>query len=149
MLRRNINDVIRNFMNPSWTWLFCLNIQVRLITCEITMCHYWMCCNCVNRSYRDRTGKMRSFWEANRPLVPMLMCLIVCAIWAYHSPTDIISRDPRAYFLMTGTIFSNICVSWHAMCSKQYIFEGFLQSDCVKNTHTLNCQCAGTCLFSS
>ncbi|XP_046679620.1 ethanolaminephosphotransferase 1-like [Homalodisca vitripennis] len=63
----------------------------------------------IYKSYRDKTGKMRSMWEANRPLQPVLLFLGVCAIWAYHSPTDIISRDPRAYYLMSGTIFSNIC----------------------------------------
>lgn len=63
----------------------------------------------IYKSYRDRTGKMRSFWEAYRPLVPVLSFLFICAVWVYYSPSDIISRDPRAFYLTSGTIFSNIC----------------------------------------
>lgn len=76
---------------------------------SLHMC--WCIDYCMRRSYRDRTGKMRSFWEANRPLIPVLVFLCICATWAYHSPSDIISRDPRAFYLMSGTIFSNLCVS--------------------------------------
>uniref|UniRef100_A0A1B6CBA2 Ethanolaminephosphotransferase 1 n=1 Tax=Clastoptera arizonana TaxID=38151 RepID=A0A1B6CBA2_9HEMI len=63
----------------------------------------------IYKSYRDRTGKMLSFWEANRPLVPVIWFLSICAIWVSYSPTDIISRDPRAFYLTSGTIFSSIC----------------------------------------
>jgi hypothetical protein len=32
-------------------------------------------------------------------------------IWVNISPTNILERDPRIFFMMSGAIFSNICVS--------------------------------------
>nr|CAD7428072.1 unnamed protein product [Timema monikensis] len=60
-------------------------------------------------SYKNQTGKMRTFWEANRPLVPVLLFLILSTLWVTCSPVDIIELDPRFIYLTTGTIFSNIC----------------------------------------
>ncbi|XP_026315589.1 ethanolaminephosphotransferase 1 isoform X2 [Hyposmocoma kahamanoa] len=62
----------------------------------------------IYKSYRDRTGKMRSFWEAVRPLVPVLTFFTLSALWAIYSPTNIIERGPRLFYLLIGTIFSNI-----------------------------------------
>ncbi|XP_049788920.1 ethanolaminephosphotransferase 1-like [Schistocerca nitens] len=63
----------------------------------------------VYKSYRDGTGKMRPFTEAVRPLVPVLYFLTLCTLWVLKSPGDIINTDPRSVYLVTGTIFSNIC----------------------------------------
>lgn len=60
------------------------------------------------RSYKEKTGKMRNFVECMRPLVPLLLFMAISLIWAHHSPNRIIDTDPRAVFLLTGTIFSNI-----------------------------------------
>ena len=60
------------------------------------------------RSHKDKTGKMRTFKEAMRPLVPLLLFLLVSIVWAHKSPNNIIETDPRAVYLLTGTIFSNI-----------------------------------------
>lgn len=60
------------------------------------------------RSYKDKTGKMRTFVECVRPLIPLLLFLGVSILWAHKSPNRIIETDPRAVYLLTGTIFSNI-----------------------------------------
>ncbi|KAJ9582705.1 hypothetical protein L9F63_022946, partial [Diploptera punctata] len=60
-------------------------------------------------SYRDGTGKMRTFSEAMRPLVPVIVFLVICSIWVFYSPYDVVNKDPRCVYLVTGTIFSNIC----------------------------------------
>lgn len=60
------------------------------------------------RSYKDKTGKMRSFVECVRPLIPLILFLAVSIAWAHKSPNRIIETDPRAVYLLTGTIFSNI-----------------------------------------
>lgn len=60
------------------------------------------------RSYKDKTGKMRSFTECVRPLIPLLLFLAVSILWAHKSPNRIVETDPRAIYLLTGTIFSNI-----------------------------------------
>ncbi|CAG9119640.1 unnamed protein product [Plutella xylostella] len=62
----------------------------------------------IYKSYRDKTGKMRSFTEAVRPLVPLVLFFLLSSYWALYSPTDIISRGPRLFYIVTGTIFSNI-----------------------------------------
>ncbi|ETN62384.1 phosphatidyltransferase [Anopheles darlingi] len=60
------------------------------------------------RSYKDRTGKMRTVKEAMRPLFTYGTFMFVCLLWVFVSPSDIMNRDPRAVYIMTGTIFSNI-----------------------------------------
>lgn len=62
-------------------------------------------------SYRDRTGHMRTFSEAVRPLVPLLLFLTLTTVWVVNSPSNILQREPRIVYFLTGTIFSNISVS--------------------------------------
>ena len=61
-------------------------------------------------SYRDRTGYMRPFREAVRPLISMMLLFSLSLVWVLKSP--ILNLDPRAVYFLIGTIFSNICVSW-------------------------------------
>lgn len=65
----------------------------------------------IYKSYRDRTGKMRSFAEAMRPMVAVIVFMIISTVWVVTSPANIVDLDPRAVYFVTGTIFSNICVS--------------------------------------
>lgn len=60
------------------------------------------------RSYAEKTGKMRNFVECVRPLVPLSIFLLIIITWLNYSPTDIINNHPRAVYLLTGTILSNI-----------------------------------------
>lgn len=62
------------------------------------------------RSYRDKTGKMRSFMEAIRPLIPLTVFFLISCLWAIFSPNNIIDKDPRMFYILAGTIFSNISV---------------------------------------
>lgn len=62
-------------------------------------------------SYRDKTGHMRSFNEAIRPLIPLLIFFVICTVWVIGSPTNILQKEPRVMYFLTGTIFSNISVS--------------------------------------
>ncbi|XP_031632846.1 ethanolaminephosphotransferase 1 isoform X2 [Contarinia nasturtii] len=59
-------------------------------------------------SYRKRTGKMRPFIEAVRPLFPFLTLFAITTIWVLGSQNDILSKEPRMLFLLFGTVFSNI-----------------------------------------
>lgn len=59
--------------------------------------------------YRERTGKMRTFAEAARPLWPFVTFMALFLYWAHAS--RVIDTDPRAMYLLSGTIFSNISVS--------------------------------------
>ncbi|CAH1126507.1 unnamed protein product [Ceutorhynchus assimilis] len=62
----------------------------------------------IYKSYRDKTGHMRTFPEAVRPLIPLVGVFSITLLWVMTSPWDILDRDPRAVFLLMGTIFSNI-----------------------------------------
>ncbi|XP_063363203.1 ethanolaminephosphotransferase 1 [Cydia amplana] len=82
----------------------------------------------IYKSYRDGTGKMRSLNEALRPLYPVAVFFAVSSLWALRSPSDIVDRAPRLFYILTGTIFSNIncrlivaqmsgtrCSAWNAL----------------------------------
>lgn len=68
-----------------------------------------------HRSYRDKTGMMRPCFEAAKPLYPLVSLFIISTTWAYLSPNFILKHDPRVFFMITGTIFSNFSVSWCAL----------------------------------
>ncbi|XP_015520663.1 ethanolaminephosphotransferase 1 isoform X1 [Neodiprion pinetum] len=63
----------------------------------------------IYKSYRDKTGKMRSFPEAVRPLVPATIFFTIATFWVIYSPNNIMEKDPRMIYFAIGTIFSNIC----------------------------------------
>lgn len=65
----------------------------------------------IYRSYKYKTGKMRTPIEAARPFFPFITYLALFMFWAYKSPKNIMDIDTRAVFLLTGTIFSNTSVS--------------------------------------
>lgn len=62
-------------------------------------------------SYRKRTGKMRPFIEAIRPLIPFVSMFAITSVWVLHSHNNICYLEPRMLFLLFGTVFSNISVS--------------------------------------
>lgn len=92
------------------------HLQVRLAGDEFSeileLWRFYLC-----RSYRDKTGKMRPFREAVRPLVPLFSLAIVSTIWAFFSPNSIVNLEPRMFIVLSGTVFSNINVSIHALKS--------------------------------
>lgn len=54
---------------------------------------------------------MRPFWEAVRPLIPLGYLCLILTMWVLFSVNEIIMKEPRMFFVLTGTLFSNICVS--------------------------------------
>lgn len=65
----------------------------------------------IYKSYRDKTGHMRSPSEALRPLYPIVMFFVLSLIWMLKSPSNVVETDPRAFFFLLSNIFSNISVS--------------------------------------
>lgn len=61
--------------------------------------------------YACKTKKQPNFWEATRPLVSLVLLFKLSVIWAIYSPNAVIYNDPRSFYLLVGTIFSNIAVS--------------------------------------
>ncbi|XP_064539180.1 ethanolaminephosphotransferase 1 [Drosophila montana] len=62
----------------------------------------------VYNSYAQRTGRLLSPWEALRPMWPFITYFVLLLLWPFLSPNDIMERDPRAMFMLSGTIFSNV-----------------------------------------
>lgn len=62
-------------------------------------------------AYHCKTFKQPNIWESVRPLVPLFVLFTVTSGWAYFSPADVINQDPRTFYFMVGTVFSNIAVS--------------------------------------
>ncbi|KAL7739085.1 hypothetical protein ACLKA6_011416 [Drosophila palustris] len=62
----------------------------------------------VYNSYKNRTGRLLSPAEALRPMWPFITYFVLLMLWPYLSPNDIMERDPRAMFMLSGTIFSNV-----------------------------------------
>ncbi|CAH0696205.1 unnamed protein product [Spodoptera exigua] len=61
----------------------------------------------IYKSYKLRTGKMRSPTEALRPLWSFASMLLVCSVWV-HKSSRLPEYDLRALFLLIGTLFSNV-----------------------------------------
>ncbi|CAB0007331.1 unnamed protein product [Nesidiocoris tenuis] len=59
-------------------------------------------------SYIEKTGKNLELKEAIRPLAPLATLAFVTIPWATLSKTDLLENHPRAFYLMTGNVFSNI-----------------------------------------
>lgn len=53
-------------------------------------------------------GKQSSVIECVRPLVSPLTLFTVAVAWAFRSPTEVISEDPRTFLWAMGVVFSNV-----------------------------------------
>lgn len=58
-------------------------------------------------AYKSNSLK-RSVFEGLRPLISFVTLFVLTTVWALYSPTDVLNRDPRFFFCMVGTIFSQI-----------------------------------------
>lgn len=68
-------------------------------------------------AYQANTLKQKSFGEALRPFVPLGVLICITVGWSIYSPNHVLDAQPRLFFLMTGTIFSNIAVSNSQGCT--------------------------------
>lgn len=62
----------------------------------------------IYRSYRQKTGKMRPFHEAMRPLFSFALAFLLCQLWATYSRNGILEADVRCFFFMSGTLYANM-----------------------------------------
>lgn len=60
------------------------------------------------KAYVNKTFKQESVYEAIRPLLSTVYLFILQLIWIQRSPSKIMELEPRAFFWLTGTLFSNI-----------------------------------------
>ena len=52
----------------------------------------------------------KSTYEMLRPLIPVVYLFAVQLVWVAYSRVDILELEPRVFFWLTGTLFSNITV---------------------------------------
>ena len=55
--------------------------------------------------------KQPNFWESIRPLISLGILFVSTTLWAACSPTQVLEFEPRTFYFMVGTVFSNIAVS--------------------------------------
>jgi ethanolaminephosphotransferase len=65
----------------------------------------------MKKAYETKTFKQTSFYEAMRPLLSTIYLFIIQHLWIINSKANIIESEPRAFYWLTGTLFSNIAVS--------------------------------------
>ncbi|XP_013771759.1 ethanolaminephosphotransferase 1-like [Limulus polyphemus] len=63
----------------------------------------------IYKGYKSNILKHKTFYESMCPLFPVMILFIITSLWAVFSPSDIMNTDPRIFFWMVGTVFSNIC----------------------------------------
>lgn len=85
----------------------CVIFEVTLYVSAMITSHPIIIHN-IYKSYRDKTGKMRPFREAARPMFPLLSLFVVSTVWALFSRNNIVFLEPRMFIVLSGTIFSNI-----------------------------------------
>lgn len=62
-------------------------------------------------SYKNKTGKMRPFCDAIRPLIPLTGLFLISSVWVFLSQNNIAYLQPRVLLMCFGTVFSNFTVS--------------------------------------
>lgn len=67
-----------------------------------------MCLYNIHRAWQEGRLRQPSWWEAVRPLVSGVVLFVLALGWAAASPGDVLSNQPRLFYLLLGTLFSNI-----------------------------------------
>lgn len=75
-----------------------------IIVLTLSLCYYF-------RAYRNNTLKHSSVYEALLPFFSPVLLFVLSTLWISLSPTGIIEKQPRIFYLMVGTAFSNVTVS--------------------------------------
>ena len=62
-------------------------------------------------AYKANKLKQSTLYEGMRPLFATTYLFLIQLIWIYVSKVNILELEPRAFYWLTGTLFSNITVS--------------------------------------
>lgn len=62
----------------------------------------------IYKGHLNKTLKQDSVYEGVRPLFSSIYLFIIQLIWIKYSASNIMELEPRAFFWLTGTLFSNI-----------------------------------------
>lgn len=67
-----------------------------------------MCLYNIHRAWQEGRLRQPSWWEAVRPLLSGVVLFALALSWAIASPGDVLSSQPRLFYFLLGTLFSNI-----------------------------------------
>lgn len=67
-----------------------------------------MCMHNVYCAYKAGHVRHKSWLEAVRPMVSVFLLFVLTLSWSVLSPSNILEREPRIFYLVVGTVFSNI-----------------------------------------
>jgi ethanolaminephosphotransferase len=62
------------------------------------------------KAYINKTFKQPSIYEGVRPIFSTIYLFAIQYIWLKYSKSNIMELEPRVFFWITGTLFSNISV---------------------------------------
>lgn len=107
--KRTVLDYIEND-SLYFTDVLLNNVCFRAVIFVLTLSIYFFL-----RAYRNNTLKHSSVYEALLPFFSPVVLFVLSTLWISFSPTDIVQRQPRIFYLMVGTAFSNVTVSVHSL----------------------------------
>jgi len=58
--------------------------------------------------FKAGTLKQKNVYEAMRPLIPTIYQIIIQHVWLTYSRANILEAEPRMFYWLTGTLFSNV-----------------------------------------
>lgn len=62
----------------------------------------------MHKAYKNKSMKQKSFYESVRPLFSTIYLFAIQLIWITFSKHNLLEAEPRTFFWLTGTLFSNI-----------------------------------------
>lgn len=81
--------------------------------------------------YTCKTPKQPNLWESFRPLVSLVLLFTVTTIWALGSPNKVLDAEPRTFYYIVGTVFSNIAVGFLLFLLIVYLMHFYLLNSVV------------------
>lgn len=95
------------------------------------------------RAYRSNTLKHSSVYEAFLPFFSPMLLFVLSTLWVILSPSDILELQPRIFYLMVGTAFSNVTVSTtHAHThTRAYTHTTLCSLVCIKSSYRQRTSC--------
>ncbi|XP_077991393.1 ethanolaminephosphotransferase 1-like [Glandiceps talaboti] len=91
--------------------VFLVTLMFGTFVATLPLCFYN-----VYSSYKDKSGKLRTFYEAMLPLLVPTILFGLTTVWVFYSPTKILEREPRLIFWLLGTVFSNVACRLIVSC---------------------------------
>lgn len=102
------------YLNGQSVWYFTVFgitftqvVVILVYTCAIGLSVPFTIYN-MYKAFANKTMKQSSLYEAIRPILSTIYLFILQLVWIKYSTIEILQLEPRVFFWLTGTLFSNI-----------------------------------------